>query len=91
MARPEVTSQKLSATDEDDADEQYLTGPDVLQRYHVSEMWVHRQDVKRRKAEAERRNTDLIFPAPDMVLSGRKRWRLSTLTKWERRVAVASG
>jgi predicted DNA-binding transcriptional regulator AlpA len=56
----------------DAADERFLTGPMVRERYAVSDMWLHR-----------RLRDDSGFPKP-MTINSRRFWRLSDLVAWER-------
>jgi hypothetical protein len=74
MARAEVTGRKLHAISADDDD--FLNATQVKLRYGgVSEMWLYR-----------RLHDDSGFPAPDMIVNGRRFWRRRKLVKWERRV-----
>ena len=47
-------------------------------RYSASAMWLHR-----------RLTDNSGFPQPDLVIAGRRFWKLSTLEAWERRKATA--
>jgi predicted DNA-binding transcriptional regulator AlpA len=79
MVRPEITGRRSSDDSVAELAECYLTGPEVKQRYSVSEMWLFR-----------RLHDDSGFPPPDMVVKGRRYWRLSRLVAWERSRAAGS-
>ena len=83
MARPEITGQKLqtrsAAEDEFNLNDRYLTATQVRQRYgNASNMWLHR-----------RLHDDSGFPRPDLVVNGRRFWRVSSLIRWERKQVTA--
>jgi hypothetical protein len=59
--------------------DQYLSAPAVRRRFGVSDMWLHR-----------RLYDGSGFPAPDLIVKGRRFWKLSTLEAWERRAAAQS-
>ncbi len=93
MARPEVTGRRThrvaaeseppvqhAGTEPADAalDDPFLNAGQVRQRYGgCSNMWLHR-----------RLRDDSGFPQPDMVVSDRRFWRLSSLIRWEREQAA---
>jgi predicted DNA-binding transcriptional regulator AlpA len=54
-------------------EEKYLTGPQVLTRYHISEMTLHRWQ----------KDDKLDFPKP-MIVRRRKFFLEAELTAWER-------
>jgi predicted DNA-binding transcriptional regulator AlpA len=56
-----------------DQQEKYLTGPQVLARYQISEMTLHRWQNDER----------LMFPKP-MVVRRRKFYKHAELIEWER-------
>lgn len=58
-------------------DDKYLGGRAVRERYSASAMWLHR-----------RLNDDSGFPQPDLVVAGRRFWKLSSLVNWERCAAA---
>ena len=56
----------------------YLNANQVKHRYgDCSDMWLHR-----------RLHDDSGFPPPDLVVNGRRFWRLSSLVRWERQRAA---
>ncbi|AWI58995.1 helix-turn-helix transcriptional regulator [Sinorhizobium fredii] len=57
--------------------ERYLTGPQVLDRYHISEMTLHRWQ----------KDEKLAFPKP-MIVRRRKFFREDELIAWERQRAA---
>lgn len=59
--------------------ETYLTGPQVLKRYGISEMTLYRWQ----------KDELLAFPKP-MIIRRRKFFREEELTAWERRRAVGA-
>jgi hypothetical protein len=84
-----------------ESDERYLTGPQVRERYSVSEMWLARQYKRREELELHRQhrgdsdsdNADadilgILFPLPHLVINGKRKWKLSVLVDWERRAAA---
>ena len=52
----------------------YLTAPQVLERYAITDMSLHRW----------LRDPDVRFPQPTMCVNGRRYWLESTLVAWER-------
>ena len=76
MAHPEVSGKGTALADGD----RYLTGPQVRARYgDVSDMWIHR-----------RLHDNTGFPPPDLIVNGRRFWRLSALVAWERTLAAGT-
>ncbi|MBX3571075.1 MAG: DNA-binding protein [Mesorhizobium sp.] len=61
--------------------DRFLSGPEILRRYGVSAMTVHRW----------RHDPDVAFPDPEMVIGGRNYFREAAVVDWERRRAKASG
>jgi hypothetical protein len=81
MPRPEVTGRHSAAEDDQLSaiDDPYLNSNAVKRRYgDCSDMWLHR-----------RLNDDSGFPPPDLVVNGRRFWKLSSLACWERERARA--
>jgi predicted DNA-binding transcriptional regulator AlpA len=63
-----------SAGDDGGYLDRYLTGPDVLRRYAVSDVSLWRW----------LKDTRLNFPQPALRINGRRYWRLADLLDWER-------
>lgn len=61
------------AADADAPARRFLTGPQVLARYGVSDMCLFRW----------LRDKKVGFPQPDMVVNGRRFWTEEVLEKWE--------
>src|SRR6516165_8025774 len=63
---------------DDDDQTRYLTGPQVLVRYGISDMALWRW----------LRDPELQFPQPSMVVKGRRYWSEDALIQWERSAAT---
>ena len=60
-----------------DTTQNFLTGPQVLKRYGISEMTLHRWQ----------KNDNLGFPKP-MIVNRRKFFKVEDIVQWERQKAA---
>ncbi len=74
MARPEVTGRRLHTGTAATDDDRFLNAAQVRHRYaDVSIMWIQR-----------RLHDDSRFPKPELIVNGRRFWKISSLAAWER-------